>query len=396
MNKNKESGWDRKIRSVGDCSKVIDEIITEYKDEHEKEETKRDLSKTFLHGCAGTHFPYGLCFRGEPDYSIDDAKADDDESNDTRLVPKVFRPRKKEENGTSDDYRSLLGDRLKYPHEATVYKYATTRFPEFSESGQDIFSKLCVLQHHGVPTRLLDWTENILVGLYFAVNGGGGSEGRGSYLYVLNGRKLNLITGMEDNVRNIHDNNSYGVKFRCKFVEIESSVRWYHAVNEYENFQWEGDLAPPGYKKEDAEEKEAEDATEEKQDETAKYEPYGDTRVPVKALENHLRPVAVDPAHVHPRMTHQKSIFTLHGGKKFNGCTAGYPDPPKKDDRIPQPISLLNLNDKRSKEEKFLRKFYIPAENHSSIRQELLAFGLDLETLFPTLDKYGEAIQKMF
>ncbi len=42
----------------------------------------------------------------------------------------------------------------------------------------DYVSWLVLMQHHNVPTRLLDWTENILVGLYFAVSAPGNADGK--------------------------------------------------------------------------------------------------------------------------------------------------------------------------------------------------------------------------
>lgn len=50
----------------------------------------------------------------------------------------------------------------------------TTRFvqrslPFLDRSLTDEWDKLFLMQHYGVPTRLLDWTENPFVSIYFAL-----------------------------------------------------------------------------------------------------------------------------------------------------------------------------------------------------------------------------------
>lgn len=57
---------------------------------------------------------------------------------------------------------------------------------------------LFVMRHHGVPTRLMDWSESPLVGLYFAVNGHPKSDG-----VVWNFFQSNL-TEQPISVRDIH------------------------------------------------------------------------------------------------------------------------------------------------------------------------------------------------
>lgn len=50
---------------------------------------------------------------------------------------------------------------------------------------------LFVMQHYGVPTRLLDWTESPLVGLYFAVQDNPAQNGNDGALWCLHPTDLN-------------------------------------------------------------------------------------------------------------------------------------------------------------------------------------------------------------
>jgi hypothetical protein len=59
----------------------------------------------------------------------------------------------------------------------------------------DEWEWLFLMQHHGLPTRLLDWSESVLVSLYFAVTDDEGKHGNDDgCIWALHPQELNAIS----------------------------------------------------------------------------------------------------------------------------------------------------------------------------------------------------------
>lgn len=236
--------------------------------------------------------PQYIWFRGEPDVT------------DTRLLPKLYRPK---EDGTRHHENKLL----------QMFRMKATSFgPSFVPDRGMIDEWLFLAQHVGLPTRLLDWTENSLLALYFA------AKESHPIIWMLNPMALNTHV--------------VATLTRNQVIEFEEFPLTWHrpdppAINiGHENIRgaWERDR---------------------------------------KGIE---LPVAVHPTYLHPRMSAQRSVFTVHGLKKESI-----------DAMIPSSL---------------IAKVEIRPSARSNILRELAILGIQEATAFPDLDGLARELTVLF
>lgn len=106
-----------------------------------------------------------LLFRGQPD-------------KEKRLIPSLGR---KAANG-----KALICE------ERSMIEMAKYKLPTVFRRELEPIELLALLQHHGIPTRLLDVSANALVGLYFSCHGNAESETKDGEVIVFKSAELDV------------------------------------------------------------------------------------------------------------------------------------------------------------------------------------------------------------
>ncbi len=267
-------------------------------------------------------FPRGTWFRGQDNHSWP-------------LVPTVFRQDKS-------------GKRIYAQSEGRILRDFQLRHADRSAQMLDTLDWLCLMQHHGCPTRILDWTENVLIGLYFAVMESEESRDVPGALFVLNAFKLNHHTAGGPTELRAGDLPCW---FRAQLAEDSS---FNSLLNQATN-ERPGDL--PQLRK--------------------------DVKTRKSQMATHFsRPVAVWPRIIHERMSRQQSVFVVHGGTY---------SPESKDFHAPAMLEQLQTSIHKTLH--FLVKFTVPVQVKKPIRDELRCLGIHVASLFPELQYQAEYIR---
>lgn len=280
-------------------------------------------------------YPFGIWFRGLPDA-------------EWTLMPGIFRQ--------SDN---------EYIEETSMFHHFQLRVSEQRHTYQSAFDWLCLMQHYDLPTRLLDWSESVLIALFFAVDDTKRADVDGK-LCVLNARRLNKHA--------THSSRQYQANI-CTPTAFDTLVRAQLASSR--NLERFRGALPRLF------------ATSNRSSREAKKIIRAVQNIGPKTRKWLASPVAVFPSRLNGRMILQSSMFTIHGGKWHRVS-------PKAKNDLPRPLSLEGIDEGLPKNERFLKTYVLPKEFKTKIREELMTLGIHSGSLFPEIDKQAAYIKEQW
>ncbi len=194
---------------------------------------------------------------------------------------------------------------------------------------------LSLMQHHGAPTRLLDWTRSPYVAAFFAVNDLQGEDATAA-VWAIN------ITALYQEIRLKYERDS---RFRPLFTKTylqQHTLSDEHHRNIF----------------------------------LSEWPDEEDYKFPSTVLP-------ISPYYAHPRLTIQQGVY-LSQTRLF------------KDDAVSQISFETALQDTMNNafNPRWIRKFFLPAKLRPQILRELNAMNINDATLFPGLDGFAKYLSK--
>ena len=243
------------------------------------------------------------------------------------LIPSVFRP----------DFAGSAPKNAESQLFLEFRRIAPSVYPNCPSEHATALEWLFLMQHHGLPTRLLDWTKNILVALYFAAEKEGCDD---ADVWALDTNRLNKEAIGTTGIPYI-ESASGKVKGLAEQASTESDN---YTKPERLKELWKEAKSPPPI------------GTQEKRDFLSR-------------IENAPKsPVAVYPRLAFPRVASQQGVFTLHP----------HPDTP----------GSKSIEDVQGSEG--LLHFRIPGEAKARILEDLFQVGIHRLFIYPDLTGLAE------
>jgi len=156
--------FEREITSVSDLLKVLSDI-------HERQLPLLELPQQKGVIKTPPNYKVSLWFRGHANTGWD-------------LSPSIFRGEPSVTHHRKSEGLFYLDER------SALFNFTSVR-PELKK--HTLFDVLAIAQHHGLPTRLLDWSQSAVNALLFAVEDKANQDKDGEF-FILNPFKLNYYT----------------------------------------------------------------------------------------------------------------------------------------------------------------------------------------------------------